>query len=59
MRRATNVYRGGTWSKPMALGEPGSLQGSVSVSPNGDAIVTYVDDNCDLGTTDNSGTAGT
>ncbi len=37
-----NVYRAGVWSGPTALGDPGSGDGSVSVMPNGDAMVVYV-----------------
>lgn len=37
-----NVYRAGVWSVPIALGDPGSGDGSVSVLPNGDAMVVYV-----------------
>jgi hypothetical protein len=37
-----SVYRAGAWSAPTALGDPGSGDGSVSVMPNGDAMVVYV-----------------
>lgn len=37
-----NVYRAGAWSTPTVLGDPGSGDGSVSVMPNGDAMVVYV-----------------
>ena len=42
-----NVYRAGAWGTPTAVGDPGSLEGSVSVMPNGDAIVVYMQQTLD------------
>lgn len=37
-----NVYRAGVWGAPLAIADPGSSEGAVSVLPNGDAMVVYV-----------------
>jgi hypothetical protein len=38
----SNVCRAGVWGAPTALGDLGSVGGSVAVMPNGDAMVLYV-----------------
>src|SRR5678815_4107534 len=37
----SNVYRAGVWGAPTALGDLGSVGGSVAVMPSGDAMVLY------------------
>ncbi len=33
-----NVYRAGVWGTPLAIADPGSSEGAVSVLPNGDGV---------------------
>jgi hypothetical protein len=37
----SNVYRAGVWGAPTAVGEGSIVEGSVSVTPSGDAMVVY------------------